>query len=98
MSIAVSVFAILSSAVTVIGGQAGLLWWAYKRGEEAGEHRAGQVENTAKIEALEQQLASTRAELASILPKSPLQGTKPFRKTVGAKPSRKTQARGIFVN
>jgi hypothetical protein len=83
VSIAVAVFAILSSAVTVIGGQAGLLWWAYKRGEEAGERRAGQVENTAKIHALEQQLASTRAELASILPTPPRLGWKSVRKTVG---------------
>ena len=68
MSTAVAFFAILSSAVTVIGGQAGLLWWAYKRGEEAGERKAGQVEDKTKIEALEQQLAATQAKLASIIP------------------------------
>lgn len=68
MSTALAFFAILSSAVTVIGGQAGLLWWAYKRGEEAGERKAGQAEDKTKIEALEQQLAAMQAKLASILP------------------------------
>jgi hypothetical protein len=68
VSTAVAFFAILSSAVTVIGTQAGLMWWAYKRGEEAGERKAGQVEDRTKIEALEQQLAATQAKLASILP------------------------------
>lgn len=67
MSTAVAVFAILSSAVTVVGGQAGLLWWAYKCGAEAGERKASQDEDKIKIKALEQQLAATRAELASIL-------------------------------
>jgi hypothetical protein len=65
-SAVVAFFAVLSSAVTVIGGQAGLLWWAYKRGEEAGERKADQAEGKIKIEALEQQLAATQAELAAI--------------------------------
>lgn len=67
MSSAVAVFAILSSAVTVVAGLVGLLWWAYKRGEEAGERRARQAEDKAKIQELEQQLAATRADLALIL-------------------------------
>jgi hypothetical protein len=67
VSTAVAIFAILGSAVTVLGGQAGLLWWAFRRGEEAGERKAGQAEDRTKIEALEQQLAATRAELAAIL-------------------------------
>jgi hypothetical protein len=65
----VAVFAILSSAVTVVGGQAGLLWWAYKCGAEAGERKVGQDEDKTKIRALEQQLAATQAELAAMLPK-----------------------------
>ena len=52
-----------------MGGQAGLLWWTYKRGEAAGERKAGQAEDKTKIEALEQQLAATRAELALIHPR-----------------------------
>lgn len=65
MSNAVVAFlAVLSSAVTVIGGQAGLLWWAYKRGEEAGERKADRAEGKIKIEALEQRLAATQAQLA----------------------------------
>jgi hypothetical protein len=66
VNVAVSIFAILSSAVAVIGGHAGLLWWAYKRGEEAGERKAEQMEALTKIRVLEQQFAATQAELASI--------------------------------
>lgn len=76
MSIAVAVAAILSATVPLLVALASLMWWAYKRGEAAGEQkaerRAGervQAEDKAKIHAIEQLLAETRAELASMHPR-----------------------------
>jgi hypothetical protein len=70
MSITVAVFVILSAAVTALGSLASLLWWAYRRGEAAGEAKAerdaAQAEDKAKIEILEQLLAETRAELTAL--------------------------------
>lgn len=68
-----AVFAILGTAVTVLGAQASLIWWAYKRGQAAGEEKAGRdaarAVDKAKIEAIERMLAETRAELAAMRPK-----------------------------
>ena len=76
MSIAQAVAAILSATVPLLVALASLMWWAYRRGEAAGEERAerkagerSQAEDKAKIEALGQLLAETRAELASLQPK-----------------------------
>jgi hypothetical protein len=68
-----AVFAILGTAVTVLGAFGSLLWWAYRRGESAGVERAGrdaaQAEDKARIIALEQSLTETRAELAALQPR-----------------------------
>jgi hypothetical protein len=68
MSVVMVVFAILGTTVTVLAALAGLVWWAYKRGQAAGTDRAGRdaarAEDVAKIEALQRQLAETRADLA----------------------------------
>jgi hypothetical protein len=76
MSIAEVVAAILSATVPLLVALASLMWWAYRRGEAAGEEKAerkagerSQAEDKAKIEALGQLLAETRAELASLQPK-----------------------------
>jgi hypothetical protein len=72
MSTAVAVFAILSATVTALGSLASLLWWAYRRGESAGEAKAerdaAHAEDKAKIETLEQLLTETRAELSALRP------------------------------
>jgi hypothetical protein len=72
MSSAEAVAAILSGTVPLLVAFAGLLWWAYKRGELSGAEKArreaierSQAEDKAKIAALEQLLAQTRTELAS---------------------------------
>ena len=76
MSTAEAVAAILSATVPLLVALAGLTWWAYKRGEAAGEakaeRRAGErslAEDKAKIEALERRLGEILAELASLQPK-----------------------------
>ena len=76
MSIAEAVAAILSATVPLLVALASLMWWAYRRGKAAGEEKAerragerSQAEDKAKIEALGQLLAETRAELASLQPK-----------------------------
>ncbi len=68
--------AILSAAVALLVALASLMWWAYKRGEAAGEaraeRRAGErslAEDKAKIEALERRLGEVLAQLASRQPK-----------------------------
>ena len=71
MSTAEAVFAIVSATVPLLIALASLLWWAYKRGVAAGEERAeceaaDRPQDKAKIEALERQVAETRAELASL--------------------------------
>jgi type VI protein secretion system component VasK len=76
MSTAEAIGAILGAAVPLLVALASLLWWAYKRGEAAGEakaeRRAGErslAEDKAKIQALERQLAEILAELAFMQPK-----------------------------
>jgi hypothetical protein len=68
MSVVMVVFAILGTTVTVLVALAGLVWWAYKRGQAAGADKAGRdaarAEDVAKIEALQRQLTETRTDLA----------------------------------
>jgi type VI protein secretion system component VasK len=73
MTIAEAVAAILSGVMPALVGATGLLWWTYRRGEEAGEGKArraaderAQAEDRARIHALEQQLAETQAQLAAL--------------------------------
>ncbi len=73
MGIAEAVAAILSATVPLLVALAGLTWWAYKRGEAAGEakaeRRAGErslAEDKAKIETLERRLGEILANLASM--------------------------------
>lgn len=54
---------VIGTVFTVAGSVAGLVWWAYRRGQAAGAQRA---EDTARIEALERQLIETRRELAAL--------------------------------
>jgi hypothetical protein len=75
MSNAEAFAVILSGTIPALVALAGLLWWAYKRGEAAGEARAerraserSQAEDKARITDLERQLAETRAELFSLAP------------------------------
>jgi hypothetical protein len=51
------VFVIIGTVVAVVGSVAGLVWWAYRRGQAAATQRA---EDRARIEALERQLAALR--------------------------------------
>jgi len=76
MSIAEAIAAILSAIVPLLVALASLMWWAYRRGEAAGEEKAerragerSQAEDKAKIEALERQLGKILTELASIQPR-----------------------------
>ena len=76
MSMAQEIAAVLSATVPLIVALASLLWWAYRRGEAAGEEKATrrvdertQAESKAKIEILERLLTETRAELATLQPK-----------------------------
>lgn len=76
MSVAQGLAAVLSATVPLLVALASLLWWAYRRGEAAGEERAKrqadeltQAESKAKLEALERLLAETRTELASWQPR-----------------------------
>lgn len=57
------VFVIIGTVVAVAGSVAGLVWWAYRRGQAAATQRA---EDKARIEALERQLTETRKELAAL--------------------------------
>jgi type VI protein secretion system component VasK len=75
MGTAEAVAAILSATVPLLVALAGLIWWAYRRGEAAGEakaeRRAGErslAEEKAKIEALDRRLGEILAELASMQP------------------------------
>jgi hypothetical protein len=76
MSAPQGITAVLGAIVPLLAAMASLLWWAYRRGEAAGEDRAKrqadertQAESKAKIEALEQLLTQTRTELASLQPR-----------------------------
>jgi hypothetical protein len=71
MSSAEAAAVILSGTVPLLVALAGLLWWAYRRGEVSGAEKArreaverSQAEDKAKISALERLLTETRAELA----------------------------------
>lgn len=70
MSVAEAVLAILGSIVTVLTPAGGLGWWIYKRawdsGYKAAEHAAAEAEDKAKVAALEQQLAETQRQLATL--------------------------------
>lgn len=77
---------IASATVGVLCSLAALAWWAYRRGEAAGELRAeretaqrSQAEARAKVEALERLLAETRAELASSVLNPAYQGSTELR-------------------
>jgi len=73
MSVTLVVFTAVGTSVALLCALASLLWWAYKRGQADGAEKAGRdaarAEDQAKIEALERQLAETRAELSAIQPK-----------------------------
>jgi hypothetical protein len=73
MDVTLVVFTVVGTSVAVLCALAGLVWWAYKRGQAAGAEKAGRdaarAEDQAKIDALERQLAETRAELAAIQPR-----------------------------
>jgi hypothetical protein len=76
MTTAEALAAILSATVPMLAAVASLLWWAYKRGEAAGEAKAERraderslAEDKARIEALERRLGEILAELASLQPK-----------------------------
>ena len=58
-----AVFVVIGAVVTVVGSDAGLVWWAYRRGQEAAMRRA---EGKARIEALERRLAEIRKEFAEL--------------------------------
>jgi hypothetical protein len=58
-----AVFVIIGTVVAVAGSIAGLVWWAYLRGQAAAAQSA---EDQARIEALERQLAKARKELAAL--------------------------------
>jgi len=58
-----AVFVIIGTIVAVVGSVAGLVWWAYLRGQAAAAQSA---EDRARIEALERQLTKTRKELAAL--------------------------------
>jgi hypothetical protein len=58
-----AVFVIIGTVVALAGSVAGLVWWAYRRGQAAATQRA---DDKARIEALERQLAETRTELAAL--------------------------------
>jgi hypothetical protein len=69
MSAAEAIAVILSGAVSTLVALAGLVWWAYQRGVAAGIDRAGHTADLARICALEQELAQTRAELVEFMRK-----------------------------
>jgi len=76
MSTAEAVAVILGAAVPLLVALASLMWWAYRRGEAAGEakaeRKAGErslAEDKARIRALEQQLGEILAEIAASQPK-----------------------------
>jgi hypothetical protein len=56
-----AVFVIIGAVVALVGSVAGLVWWAYRRGQAAAMQRA---EDKARIEAFERHLAETRKEFA----------------------------------
>jgi flagellar basal body-associated protein FliL len=60
-----TIFIIIGTFVAALGSEASLLWWAYRRGQAAGEEKAGRNEDKARIAALEQQLTEIRTELAA---------------------------------
>lgn len=71
MTIIETVFTLVGTAVATMSAWACLMWWIYRRGVAAGTEKAAREttersQATAKIEALERQLAETRAELASL--------------------------------
>lgn len=59
MSTAGVIFTIIGASIAGLSAVAGLVWWAYKRGQAAGTQRA---EDRAKIEALERQVAELTAQ------------------------------------
>ena len=52
-----TVFVIIGTVVAAAGSEAGLIWWAYRRGQAAATQRA---DVKARIEALERQIAALR--------------------------------------
>jgi hypothetical protein len=68
------VFTVIGAGVTTLAALTSLAWWIYKRGQAAGEERAGRAaaraEDKAQIAALERQLAETRAQVAAISPQT----------------------------
>lgn len=59
MNTAGVIFTIIGTSIAGLSAIAGLMWWAYKRGQAAGKQRA---EDKAKIEALERQVAELTAQ------------------------------------
>ena len=73
MSTAEAILAILSAAATVLGTLAGLLWWAFRQGRNAGHEEArreaglqAQADAAARVVSLEARLTELQAELDSM--------------------------------
>ena len=64
MDNALLAFTIVGSLVPLLAAMTTLMWWVYGRGVAAGIDRAGRASDLARIDALERELAQTRAELA----------------------------------
>jgi hypothetical protein len=56
-----AIFVIIGTVVTLLGSVAGLTWWAYRRGETAGEEKAGRAEDKARIASIERQIKQLAA-------------------------------------
>ena len=73
MNTAQTVFAILSAAATVLATLAGLLWWVFRQGCNAGKEEArreavlqAQADAAAKVISLEARLLELETELDSL--------------------------------
>lgn len=58
MNTAEAIFTIIGITVGLLSAGAGLVWWAYKQGQDTGKDKA-------KIEALERDLLEIRAAVAT---------------------------------
>jgi hypothetical protein len=56
------IFVIIGSCVTLAIGTTSLVWWAYRRGVDAGAEQASRAGDRARIATLERQLAVLRQQ------------------------------------
>jgi len=64
MDVTSMIFVVIGSSVGLIVAIATLVWWAYRRGVEAGIERADRAGDRARIAALEGQISVLRRQLS----------------------------------